>query len=591
MQLRISRWLSFVGLTFLLAATAIAIVTPPAEQYEISLYAAYPVHFWVLIIGALTTGALAIALSARSEQDHSWLLGLPIIILTNLLILLLPFVRGYPMYGRTDPMSHIGFVIDIFSYGEIGPNIYPPAHLLTIAVADATGLDLMTVAMLLPVVFSLLYFGSLFYLLVTLFTSRKEVLLGLPFAMLPVLRFAHLGMRPFDLSVMLIPLTLYLFFKGQRTPTRSVRVAFVIVLIAQLLYHPLTAVFVIGIFMLSLAGRHAPRIRKRYASPTNVLSLSLALFLSWYFNFVGIIVRFRKLYFTLLGTNSGVTPASRYRSTINEASPPLIDILRVATFKYGIEFLLIGFGLAFVAAAVFLMFRRNMILDTYSLILSGTLFIFGVGGFLFLLMDLIVGPGRAFQIAKICAITLTGPLFYVLWEYIDWTDRWPGTETGFWTIITVALLLTAALSTFSVYKSPLGSERNPQVTEMELEGTQWLLENGNRTENLAVIGIPHQRYHDAEFGVRASNNFTRQPVPAHFNYRNNTYLGASYESDVYLTITRKGRIVYPTVFPDYRSKWRFTPGEFRRLERDRTTNRIYDNGDYTLYFVNGTATE
>jgi len=97
---------------------------------------------------------------------------------------------------------------------------------------------------------------------------------------------------------------------------------------------------------------------------------------------------------------------------------------------------------------------------------------------------------------------------------------------------------------------------------MEVEGSMWLAQNGNETDDLVRFGLPYHRFYDARFGTNDSARFSEAPPPDHFNYTTREYLGQSYDSDRYLTLTRKGRIVYPKLFLGYPERWRFTPRDF-----------------------------
>lgn len=577
---------SLIGVVFLLAAVAVVLAVPPANRYEISLYRAYPAYFWVFVIGALFSGALTIILSANSE-GRSWVVGLLTMLLTDAMLLLMPFVRGYQMYGRGDELSHLGFVQDILNMAGIGGNIYPPTHLLVVILTAATGSDPMQIAMMIPAIFSGLYFGAMFYLLVSLFDSRQRILFGLPFAVLPVIRYAHLGIRPFDLSVLLAPLVLYLFVKGQRHPSSSIRVTLVISLVALLLYHPLTAVFVTGVFLIYFLARYAPAVREQYAAPTNILSLSAAVLVGWYSHFTGIILRFDRFYETLFGIREGEAPVEAYVQTVERASPTLIDLIRVMTFKFGIEFVLFGLGFAFLGLSLLSTVREEDAMDSYTVMLGGTLGLFSIGGLAFLVTDLIVTPRRLFQIAKIGAVVLTGQLFYLLWARVDWPRHRPRFRKGVYVTLVVVLLAVVVLTTFSIYKSPLASEKNHQVTQMEIEGSEWLTEHGTAADGYSEFGVRYWRLYDAQQGTETPMALSLRPLPDHFNYTSHEYLGQSYTNDTYVIITRRGRIVYPEVFPNYPANWRFTPTDYRRLEKDRTTTRTYDNGDLTLYLAEG----
>lgn len=588
MDPRTPRRIALVGALSLLLAVVVVLVVPPADNYEMSLYNSYPVLLWLFVVAALVFGSVAILASARMPGDRAWAFGLAVLLVTNLLLLMMPYIRGYLMYGRADSLTHLGFVRDIATSGGIAGNIYPPMHVLTLALAEATGSEPSTVAMFVPVVFSGVYFGAMFYLLVYLFDSRQQVLFGAPFVALPVLRYAHVGFRPFDLSVMLLPLALYAFVKSQRHPTAPVRLTFVVTLVGLLLYHPLTAFFTVGVFLIYLAARHAPRITRRHASPTNLFSLSAAVFLVWYSNFSGIILRFDRVYSTVLGPVEGEAPLDSFSDTATEAAPELIDVARVITFKYGVEALLFGLGALFVCFALLLVVRDDRLIDTYTFTFVGVLGLFGLGGGAFLVMDLIVPPERAFQIAKVAAVVLAGQLFYLLWEHTGQSRPQQGIRTGFWAVVVVALLVLATLSVFTVHKSPLTSAKNQQVTEMEVEGTEWLTEYGDEaTGGNSEFGLSYFRFYEWQQGTVSAKPFWGTAPPPHFNYTERDSLGESYPSEQYLTVTRLGRVLYPQAFPKYPENWRYTPAEFARLEKDNTVQRVYDNGDYTQYLIMG----
>lgn len=581
------------GVALLIVAVAIAVVNPPAERYEISIYGAYPFYFWVCLVGAMLVGSLVILGSAVRSSGRSWMFGLYLMLVSNAVLLLLPFARGYYMYVRGDPLSHLGFTQDIINVGEPVRNVYPPMHLLALAIGEATGFELTTVAMFVPFVFSMLYFGAMFYLLYYLFESRRRVLFGLPFVMLPILRYTHPEFRPFGMSIMLIPLVFYLFIKGQRTSVARVRVALVVTLIAMFLYHPLTALFVTGIFALWFTVRHIPEIHVDRPTPTNVVSISAVVFLGWYSNYGGVIRRFRRIYETLFGTDGGTSPADGYAQTAETASPPVIDLIRVATFRLGLEAVLFTIGFVFIGVAAYLIYRGDYLPRIYTVVFSGTLVVFSFGGLAFLLMDLIVPHTRPFHIAKVCAVILIGQLLYLSWDRIEWTRYRSELRTGAGVFVVIALLLLIGLSMVGVHHSPIESESNQQVTEMTFESDRWITEHGTATDSLLQLSINHRRLQHAQYGARTNErHFSRENTmtpPNHFAYGERPYLGAGYSDDQYLLIGHRIRIFYQEVHPNYPENWRFTPAGFERLERDNTVDRTYDNGDHTQYLVEGTG--
>lgn len=588
MEPRKLRVATLFGVLQLLVAIGIVIATPTANQYEISLYGAYPDLFWILIVGAILTGLLVTIGSVSVPGDRSWVFGLVLVLQSNALLLLLPYIRGYLMYGRADPMTHIGFVRDITSTGSVESNIYPPVHLLSLALSDAAGIELMAVAMLLPVVFSGIYFGGMYYILAEAFESRKQVLFALPFVLVPVLGSkGHVFFRPFDFGITLLPFVLYLFFKSRRMPVPAVRTIFVATLLPSLLYHPLVALFLIVVFLTYSLGNSTYLSKENFTVPTSYLSISAAVFLGWYSRFTGIILRSERVYDELFGPVAGEAPVESYTETTQETSPALIDLIWVALFRYGVEALLFGLGTLFIVFTVVSLYRMSYDLDSSDIMFLGTFILFFSGGVVFLLFDLIVPHDRPFQLAKISAALLAGQLFYIVWSSVDWSHLRGSFKIAFYTVLITALVSLVVLSTFSLYPSPLQSSSNQQVTEMELDGVEWTSQHDTVTGDSLVFDMSYWRFQGALYGSSTHDEVRSSPPPARFNYTEHRQLGQSFETDRSVIFTRYGRILYPERFPDYPEHWRYRPEDFERIEHDRTVERIFDNGDFTHYQIDG----
>lgn len=585
------RKLSAVGLALLIGAVAVIVTTPPANGYEVSIYGGYPGYFWLLLAGAMMVGTVVILCSAHLENDRTWLFGSLLFLFIDAIVLLLPYIRGYLLYGVTDAMTHVGYTVDIDIYGAAVGNIYPPMHLVALLIADATGVEIMTVGLLLPVVLSGLYFGGMYYVLTYMLDSRKQVLFGLPFVLLPILGRAHINFRPYDAALLLIPVLLYVFFKSQRTPTLATRTVLVVVLIGVLLYHPLAALFLVVVFLFYLAGRYTPQIHDRYDTPTSFVSLSAAVFLAWYTTFVSILKRFDLLYEKLFGTSEGSPPVEGYASAAKKASPPLIDIIQKAVLTYGVEFVLFGLGYLFLGVAVVLLFQRQFVPTSYIVMLGGTLLVFSFGGLAFLFVDLLAPHSRPWKLAKVAAAIVVGQLFYILVYRWGVTADRETLRAGAQLLMVVSIALLVGLSVMGLYPSPYSKSSNTQVTEMDVSGSEWVTTHGSTDHQVGGVVLSYHRFHDALYGKITPQPFEFTGVPNHFNYTEHRYLGASYDRNVYLVVNERGRVVYPGVFPDYRENWRYTPADFERLDRDRTTQRLYDNGGYNQYRVEAAPEE
>ena len=582
--------LSIIGILLLIGAIVIVILTPPATGYEPSMYGALPVPFWIGLVGAMFVGAFVILANAWQPAGNTWRYGLGLVLLSNVLLIALPYLRGYRMYGRSDAMSHLGFVQDIAVSGTIDGNIYPPLHLLTLSVVESTNLDVMTVGMLLPVVFASVYFGGMFFLLLVWFDDEQIVLLSLPFVLLPVLRHAHVGHRPFDVSIMLLPLLLYLLVWSQRVPNPGVRAVFVLALGGLLFYHPLTGFFVIYVLLIYVGSMRFPILYDRGVSPTHLASIGAAIFLIWYSNFTGIILRFNTLFDTLFGTGSGEPPADAYVGVVQEVTPAMVDLLRVFVFRYGLEFIIFGLAFAFIGVAVLRALGGEYEPDSVTGTLVGTVVLFSIGGVSFLILDLIVPMERPFQLAKIAAIVLVGRLFVLIYPGNASLDRQITSRRSAQTVLVVAVGILMILAVFSLYPSPLGSQNNHQVTATEVDGSEWLASHGTAAGELSQFHMSFRRFHHAAHGVNAELPFRGERPPPHFNYQHEPTYGENYGEDRYLSLNELGRTMYPEVFPRYPENWRYTPADFDRLEQDSSVERVYDNGEYDVYYVHAGAT-
>lgn len=579
------------GLGLLLITTLFTIGVPPASGYEISLYDAYPIIFWVFVVGTFFMSHLVIIASAKIPEDRTWIAGLGQVLLLNTLLLLMPYIRGYPMWGRDDALSHLGFILDISTLGGVsGANIYPNLHVVARTLSYATGLEVMSVLNLIQPVFSLVFFGALYLILKQVLDSRERVLFGLPFVTLPVLGQAHINPRPFDAAIMLIPLVLYLLVKTGEDATPSVRAAFVIAIVGSFTYHPLMPVFLLPMFLVWFFADYVPYVGRERSTPMTVVLLPFVVAVAWYQKFVGIIVRFERVYNVLVGFEGEGSPLSSYSETVSRTSPRLVDVLQIATITYGLDGVL--FALGFAALGSTLLFQSEM--DRAQILFGAMLTVFSFGGLSFLVLDLIVPPERPFQVAKIAAILLAGGAFYVIWDekvrnyHAELRDTF---DVAFAAVLVVLIVL----ATFSLYPSPLGAENNPQVAEMELEGSAWLVEHREPEPETGVqqIGINYERLYHGQYGTLSWRNTMygegSTVPPPRFNYTTYGTLGQNYDQDKYLLVSEGGRVTYQVTFPDYREFWRYTPENYERIERDSTVARVYANGDLETYRINATG--
>lgn len=580
-----------IGFGLLTIAGSVAFALPAANGYEISIYETFPLYFWGAVVGALVVGLgliLAGAFDADAD-DRYWQLGFLLVLLTHAFLLLLPYVRGYPVYGRGDVLTHVGYVKSIVDTAAIGSiDVYPNIHLFTFTLSAATGLEILRVINVVAPVFTLVSLAAFYLLLTKIVDDRRAVLFGAAFVLLLVGTTAHVNPSPFAQSSLLVPFVLYVFFREQRSNSIAIRVVFAVAIISMVLYHPLTTLFLLFVFAVYVVAKRVFRGDTWPANPTNAVEITAAVFVTWYINFAGIINRFESVYESLLTESSGSSQIATYSSTVERTSPALVDLLRIALFKYGVSAILLAFGSMYVIVAGYLYRRDRLGENRFVLATVGSFVVFVIFAIVFLLNDFPGGFGRPLMYTRLFGVVLTGLFFYTLWRVISDQRLRRGIQLGVYVTVGVLVLV----STFSLYYSPLMSNANMQVTEMELDGTEWLFQHDEDAYEIEQFGIEQRRFHDVHYGKRTASPIIRYEEtvpPPHFNYTTHQTLGQSYSDDRYFMVTRLGRITYEKKFPDYEEFWRYTPDDYERLEYDPTVHRIYSNGEFETYFIDGTA--
>lgn len=277
------RWLVLlVGFLGLLGALAVAHFAP-AVGYEVDIYAATPVGFWVGV-GVAYASFLVVVVNDWDGVTTSLavLLGST----ATVSVVSLPLVRGYYFYGHTDAMGHLGSARAIESGSLNTLNlVYPGSHSLAVLIHRLTGLEL-PFSMLFVVLSLAATFVVFVPLTVHVLTGDRQATAAGAFAaflLLPINNVAtELPYFPYLLATFYFPVLLYLFVKHIKAPTVDVgqRLAngrlksavrsgslptnalVPIAGVSILMFHPQTTMNVVALFSVVLAVQLVVRWRR-----------------------------------------------------------------------------------------------------------------------------------------------------------------------------------------------------------------------------------------------------------------------------------------------------------------------------------------
>ena len=168
----------------------------------------------------------------------------------------------------------------------------------------------------------------------------------------------------------------------------------------------------------------------------------------------------------------------------------------------------------------------------------------------------------------------------------------------------IVLLSFWALGAFGIYHSPWISQPSWQITQEDVRGIEWFLENKDVDVPFSAMGYPqgvpyvalgHSAATTREDLTKPVLQMLRdleQVLPAGFGYNRSTTLGNSLDGDRYLLIARRFQIA--TEDPRLRSSglttiplfWPgFQPADFENLNRDPSVSKLYSNGEFDIYYV------
>lgn len=572
---------------FLAVTVAILVAhRAPASAYELSVYAATPLAFWVGVAVAFAAAiAVAFASPAGVYRAGALVLGGEAFVA----VVSLPVIRGYEFYSAGDALSHMGWIRNVLR-GELGllNLIYPGLHSVAIFLHRLMGLELAQSMQLAVVVFSLAFVVFVPLVAAVLTDSTFAVPVGTFSAMLllPINNIsAHFVFFPSTMAVFLFPFVLLLAVVAI-TDVVDARVSPVDALLALgtvgvLFVHPQQAVNLLLVFVMVSVGLLVFRLRTgdRSVAPLyGHTALLAALLVTW----AVVHERIMETATAYAGAViSGLFAGNTARGgAITQRTGSLAEI-GVSPLEIGMKLFLPGLVFAVLAALVLSSsFVRSLRRDTDSIVLTVVglgLVPVGVVMVLYVLGNLqtIYFRHLGFIMALVTVFGAVALIHGLEGSATRGFDRGALALTGF----VVALLLVLSLAT--VFPSPFIHQPNSQVTEARFSGHATAFAHENPEIEYVGIRTGPDRFRDAIEGTfDLSSRAERREARVPFGELDGD-LTETFDGPRYLVVSRadaqRETVAYQNI--------RYSDEGFIRLGTGGGVNRVVSNGEFRLYYV------
>lgn len=564
-----------------------------ASSYEMSIYDEYESCFWIIIIIIIVINQLSFIYSYLNKQKPKYFLFCNVIsmALINLILLNLPSIRGYYIYGSGDVLTHIGYIRDILSTGNIINNMYPSVHILAGSTSIISNIPVHFFTRLFPPFFSILFILFFIVLMKTITNNTGYVIVSLAFSMLLLFGNANMSLFPNNEAFLLSPLILYMLFnRAYKNDNVAFSLIIIISIFALTFYHPLVS-FMLGILLLIMDATYyifsekisiLHKINSRNSH--KLIAILFIVYISWQ-SYAFLIFNKLKLIYQWLFHEGVKSDFVSYTDTLSEVNLSPLYFMELIFKIQGINLILIVLALFGIFHSIYSYRSQNRKLEYYqlfsmlafffTLFLSGFCFFVGIG----------FGFGRIMDWTRLFALIIIPFSISPILRRLAKLNK-----HKVCTILLIIILVNLSyLSVFCLYLSPFVKFSGQHVPYSFIVGSEFLF--GKRNSEIPVLeyGIVAIRFHDALYGTNSSKKnlilSDKILIPDHFGYNNSCCFGQAFDGERYFILSDMGKQIYPKIFPEFPDNWRFTKRDFDHLDEDNSVSHIYNNSGIDLYLT------
>jgi hypothetical protein len=566
-------------------ALAIYFIQYSNMGYNFSIYDQLPYESLVLIILSNICGFF-ITLSFYRNGNDFWKLGFVLIILSNIIIILLPFVLGYSYSSNSDHLTHMGFIKDILQTGTIksglNRNIYPITPILSTEISLFTGIQMNTVAF---------FIGLIFYLAFILYTYifSKSITTNSKFFSLMastiLIGYYFKEIFPMGFAFLTYPLIFYVFFKYREEKNINFAILVVFLVSFMAFFHIISSLiltillFCYEIFNFSYGYIYHKKKNYEISVTLTILSLIILILWMWQISWVW---------------DESINNILRL-ANLDLLSKPMVQTAGESFNKLGlngfqiIELFIKTYLPIFIFAILSAIAGLKIIFNKKSAMQNRLTFILSLMSVICIFLWLIdyVFPLSSLTSGRLLWLVVPiFPIFVGISLYSITKSKKVKNEKLNYTIIFIILITCSLITLFALYPSPPIYKYNTAVSNSEIMGFEWIINESNH--DIQTIGAGFEPTYRYENALKGTLNTKRERtdwkgVSDHFNYTEFNQIGEEYNKDKYMILrTNFLKSLYGGI---YKNLNRFNDEDFNKLSIDQTTFKIYQNGETDIWYI------
>ncbi len=587
-----------INYVILLSALFTILITPPASGYEFSIYNAYPSYFWYLIISSIFLGQVCAVLSVLDDSTSKyWPLGLLAAVIADCLLLFLPVIRGYFIYGSGDILTHIGYMEDIGNYASIGSNHYPILHILGFSMREIAGLSFGIITMIIPPIFSIVSILYWYILGREIFNDKFKVVILVLIAFLPMYGVTNSLFTPNHEAFLMLPLVLYCLIKFQNAADkRGISAILITLSVLIVLFHPLIAIMAMSIYALQYVSDIISKLTlssKSHAKNTWIVIAIMAMIFSIWSTYIYLLTDvLDPLISSIMGTDAVESQFMANLELVSQIEVDIFYLIKLGLLTYGLDAIL---GLLALTSILYLLilYTKGEVKISRFLLFSIVCFIafFALGVIIFFAINEF-GYGRVYKIAQMFSLIVISSSVVTAYRRLQNISNFK--RVVFCTLTCALVIMLITLSIFTLHLSPVIKKSNQQVPMSDFYGMATFFEKRDDSNLILEHGTSQMRFHNSIYGrsypkvnIRYGQGYDEPLLPIdHFGYNTSISLGSNYDGMRYFLLTTQGRKFYEHIYPEFPDNWRFIDRDFEMLESDASVIRIYSNENLDIYFIN-----